>query len=122
VPSASSDSDLELQTLEQIDKSIQEIRDLSKSSFTGAALLMAWATFEALARNLLIDRFQKPQTPARLVKILAGEGYITPTEADQLRELAQKRNKLVHGQLVVEIEEGDLRNFLKILGELQQAI
>lgn len=66
-----------------------------------AALLTAWAAFEAAARSLLPTKFGKAQTPARLLEALAFEGYITPDEADVLRQISTIRNEVAHGRLDV---------------------
>jgi uncharacterized protein YutE (UPF0331/DUF86 family) len=55
------------------------------------------------------------------VEVLAGEGYITPTEADRLRQLAKVRNQLIHGDLRAKATSRDIRSFaatLKTLLEL----
>lgn len=46
------------------------------------------------------------------------EGYITPSEADLLRGLAEKRNQLIHGELQTHASKAELRNFTKTLGDL----
>lgn len=79
------------------------------------ALLMSWATLEALGRTLLPERLVRPQTPGRLVEVLATDGYVTPSEADRLRELARVRNRLIHGGLQVKIASKDIKAFRGIL-------
>jgi len=83
-----------------------------------AALLMCWATFEAIGRSLFPRRFTRPQTPERLVEVLATDGYLLPTEADRLRYLAKIRNKLAHGELDLPIELADLETFNTVLQTL----
>lgn len=119
VPQRGSGEELEIQTPEQIAASISDVRELAAGRFSGAALLLAWATFEALARALLIEDFRRPQTPGRLISVLAEKGYVTPTEADALEGLAKTRNKLVHGHLHVVVEESELSKFVKILETLE---
>lgn len=109
---------LATQRTETIRARIDEVKELRAKNFVGPALLLAWATFEALSRLLMSKEFARPQTPGRLVELLAREGYVTPTEADRLRELANKRNKLVHGELETSISDEELELFNSILDTL----
>jgi uncharacterized protein YutE (UPF0331/DUF86 family) len=79
---------------------------------------MAWATFEAIGRAILPAKLQRPQPPGRLTEVLAAEGYVTPTEADQLRHLAESRSQLIHGGLETSVPEADLRRFVEVLKTL----
>jgi len=99
-------------------QSITAIEELAAAGRTKPALLMAWATFEAIGRAILPDRLQRPQTPGRIVEVLAAEGQITPTEADHLRRLAESRNQLIHGGLETSVSEADLRRFVDVLKTL----
>jgi uncharacterized protein YutE (UPF0331/DUF86 family) len=82
------------------------------------ALLMAWATFEALGRTLMPEKFQRPQTPGRLIEVLAEGGQITPNEADILRRLARARNNLIHGGLQTVVTKKEMTSFVKALKNL----
>ena len=64
-------------------RALSEVKQIAAEGHIEPAMLMAWATFEALARALLTKQFGRPQTPGRLVQTLAAEGYLTPSEADQ---------------------------------------
>lgn len=101
-----------------IEKAIDDIYTLVATRSMKPALLMSWATFEALGRNILPEKFALAQTPGRLIEVLAGEGYITPDEADVLRRLALQRNALIHGGLDTTIEERDVIDFLGLLKNL----
>jgi len=96
-------------------KSVQEVLELKRSGHARAALILAWATLEALGRLLLPNQFRKPQTPARLIEVLASEGYLTPREADTLRTAIPIRNFAVHGGLDPVIDEELLASFIAIL-------
>lgn len=109
---------LAVQSSEQIAKSINEINSLVTSAHMGAALLLAWATFEATARFLMAQHFHRPQTPKRLINVLAEQGYVDPDQADILRALAIKRNELVHGQLHVAVTAREMSEFVAILEQL----
>jgi len=103
-----------------IDSSIESLEGLISSGQISAAVLMAWATFEALGRALSPDKFARPQTPARLIEVLAADGSVTPSEADLLRKLANSRNRLIHGTLNEKIDPAELTKFVAILKTLRQ--
>ena len=64
-----------------------------------AALLAAWAAFEAAARALSPEALGRPQPAARVIEALAGQGHITPDEADLVRHLSRMRAQIAHGRL-----------------------
>jgi hypothetical protein len=101
-----------------IKERLGEIKDLVSSGHPESSLLLGWATLEAIARGLELDRFERPQTPGRIVEVLAMEGHLTPSEADKLRVLAKKRNRLVHGELDVDVTETEMLTFSTILENL----
>jgi uncharacterized protein YutE (UPF0331/DUF86 family) len=101
-----------------IEQSIKAIEELIADDRTSPALLMAWATFEAIGRSILPDKLQRPQPPGRLTEVLAAEGYVTPTEADHLRRLAEDRSHLIHGGLETSVPEADLQRFVDVLKTL----
>lgn len=94
------------------------VRQLGTMGLSGPALLMAWATFESLARNREPSLFARPQTPGRLIEVFAAEGRVTPTDADVVRRLATLRNRLVHGDLEIAVSSADLQKFVEILESL----
>jgi uncharacterized protein YutE (UPF0331/DUF86 family) len=117
-------SALTKQPLDAIRTSTDEIQQLVDSGYYRAALLMAWSTFEAIARITMPSDFERPQSPGRLVQLLAQEGYVTPSEADILRRLAEKRNVLIHGNIQTDVTKADVEGLTQILRkliELQQA-
>ena len=105
-----------------IDASIREIQELHEKGQEQLALLRAWATLEALGRKLLPGKFERPQTPGRLVEVLAFEGNVTPTEAELLRNLANNRNRFIHGSLDVEVDPSELARFAETLKELRDQL
>lgn len=113
---------LDVQNEQAIQQRIDEIGELGFGGHNGPALLTAWATFEALARAVLTPQFERPQTPGRLVQVLAAEGYLTPAEADHVRPLAQKRNRLIHGDLEVQVSDDELEKFLRVLKTMLRQI
>jgi len=105
-----------------IEQSIKAIEELTAGGRTRPALLMAWAIFEAIGRAILPNRLQRPQTPGRLIEVLAAEGHVTPTEADHLRRMAENRNHLIHGGLETSVPEADLQRFIDVLKTLCNSI
>ncbi len=104
VPSAS--------TLEQM---LDSISKAEKQFGPVPVLLTAWSVFEAAARALKPSEFERPQPSARLVEIMASEGYLTPKEADQARALGQIRNRAAHGDLSVPITDDELEEFVGVV-------
>jgi REase_AHJR-like len=113
---------LPVQTPDVIRQGISEMRELVANGHFGPALLLGWAAFEASSRKLLSEQFRRPQTPGRLVAVLAGDGYLTPSEADALRGLAKKRNAFVHGELQAEIRAADVQELIAILETMVKMI
>jgi uncharacterized protein YutE (UPF0331/DUF86 family) len=108
------DTGVEVPTREATAETLRIAETLLQRGEVKPALLMAWAALEALGRSLLPQHFSRPQTPGRLVEVLASEGYVKPTQADVLRRLVAPRNTLIHGGLGVEINSAELTEFLAI--------
>lgn len=72
------------------------------------AFLMLWPVLEAAARILVPSATRRPQSPGRVVELLAAEGYVVPSDADVLRKSAALRNRLIHGDLDADVTP-DLR-------------
>jgi REase_AHJR-like len=119
---SNSSKPIEITSRQSIDQSIKAVEDLAVSGHTRPALLMGWATLEAIGRAMLPERFEKPQTPGRLIEVLATEGHITPNEADHVRRLVDDRNRLVHGALDMSVSEADLKQFIEVLKTLYKVI
>lgn len=86
-----------------------------------ASLLMMWAALEAVARNLFPSQTNRPQSPGRVVELLAGSGEITPSEAQLLRGLMQLRNRVIHGELDATVRLDDLTEMHRIVSQLAQS-
>jgi len=112
------DRALQTVSVSTIDASLTSMEELASSDRLQPALIMGWAILEAAGRALLPGKFGRPQPPANLVEVLAGEGHLTPSEADDLRKLAELRNQFIHGGLAVTIDLEDIQRFLLILKTL----
>jgi uncharacterized protein YutE (UPF0331/DUF86 family) len=106
------------QSDETISARLREISWLLDAGFVESAMLLSWAAFEAIGRKLMAKEFSRPQTPGRLVQVLAKEGYITPDEADVVRQLADMRTRFIHGELTIEANRPQVEAFLKMLSSL----
>ena len=113
---------LQAMTKEVVDTSVASVETLTSEGHISAALLIAWATFEALGRALIPEKFARPQSPARLIEVLATDGLITPSEADMLRKLANVRNQLIHGNLNPSVDRTELQKFIDVLKTLRAMI
>jgi Uncharacterized conserved protein len=102
----------------EINEHLSEIDELIAQKRLSAALLIAWATFEAIGRRISPTEFGRPQTPGRLVEVLARDGEIMPDEADLLRRLAELRNHLIHGVLHVAPNQEAIEQFAAVLKRL----
>jgi uncharacterized protein YutE (UPF0331/DUF86 family) len=117
-PDGTRDS-LPVMSREAIDTSLASIASLVSTDQLQAALLLAWATFEALGRAVAKGKLSRAQSPGRLIEVLASDGLVTPTEADTLRGLSKARNQLIHGRLDEDIQRSDLLRFTKTLSSLR---
>ena len=118
VTPTSSGTHLPVQSRQVIEGALEEIGRLQELSAFRAAFLLAWATFEAEGRASIAGRFDRPQSPGRLVEVLSQEGLLTPDDADQMRALSEKRNRLIHGDLGTEITAEDLQWLVSVLQQL----
>jgi hypothetical protein len=110
---------LPVQSRQVIDGAVDEIDRLRHSGALRAAFLLAWATFEAEGRASIERQFERPQTPGRLVQVLSQEGFLTPEDADRMRTLSDKRNRLIHGDLGVDVSSEDLQWLVSVLRQLR---
>lgn len=103
-----------------ISDSLTNLNGLIENKQFSAALLLGWATFEALSRTIMPKTFVRPQTPARLIQEMAMEGVVTPDQAKSLRALAEKRNELIHGDLTTRVSKSQTVRFVRILEDLKK--
>ncbi|MGX7705507.1 hypothetical protein [Methylobacterium sp. Gmos1] len=115
-------------TVEEVQSGITEVRVLDETGHGRAALVMGWATLEAIAR-LVMDRRgiepTGPVSPIQAVQVLVQEGYLDDDDARRLRALARTRNEIVHGGLGTPISREDVTGLIRDLeamaGTLRQA-
>ena len=107
--------DIAPQSAETVRASLKEVERLMDDGHDKAALLLSWAVFEAMGRLVVQDRFRKPQTPARLIEIMATEGILAYDEAQFLRTFYPVRNEIIHGGLDREVTRDDLQRLTQIM-------
>lgn len=112
VPPTTSQEALSIQSAAAISHRLTEMEQLLQGGHLAPAFVLGWAALEAAGRAILSDQFRRPQTPGRLVDVLAGRGHLTPSEADRIRVLARKRDMFVHGGLGEEISSQDVREMI----------
>jgi hypothetical protein len=103
-------------TPEQLRATFGEIQALMKGGHPAAALATAWATLESLARLASASsEARRPMgySPIQAIQTLAEEGYIENEAADRLREMANLRNAVVHGDLSVDVPVEQVEWLLK---------
>ncbi len=83
-----------------------------------AALLMSWATLEAIARILEPELAFRSLAALTVVDLLVSYGHVTQEEGQKLRILAMARNRLAHGQ----IDAAPARDDIRYLCDLEEAL
>ena len=103
--------------LESIIESLQSADDLLTKE-PRASLLLFWASLEATARNLFPNQTSRPQSPGRIIELLAGSGEVTPSEAQSLRQLMNLRNRLIHGELNAVVKPSEIKPMLQLVRQI----
>ena len=108
---------LAIATHQEIASHLSDARALAANGHTGVALLLAWSCLEALARTALGARMATPQRPGSVLETLAFEGFVSPSEADRIRPLIAKRDRLAHGDLSLLVGQLEIDDFISIIGD-----
>lgn len=96
-----------------LDEQMTKISQLAETHVQ-AAFILAWSVLEAAVREAgLIDHL--PGTSNRLISLLASEGYISGSSVSEFLELANLRNRIVHGQLDTEPSRANVRAVLDLV-------
>lgn len=83
-----------------------------------AAFLLGWAALEAAARHLYLDKFERAQSPGRIITTLAESGDLDQNEAKTLLGFSRIRNLLIHGQISRTVSADELKALLGIIQKL----
>ncbi|MCB8876097.1 hypothetical protein [Acidisoma silvae] len=113
-PGAPTEPDLTPESKESVTEIVRRLPYVFDQGGAVAALLTGWSAFEAAARRLMPEAFERPQPPARMLEALAFSGAITPDEADMLRNLARERNQAAHGKLDATITPKQLEQLITV--------
>ena len=113
-------------TWAQIQAAFAEIEALTTTGHASAALVIAWAALEALARLATTDdetRTAKSFTAMGAIQTLAEEGYLEHESAERLRKMVAVRNAVVHGDFSVDVApeqvDGMRRDLRTIAAEIE---
>lgn len=105
-------------SIQRIQEILADVGRLGEYAHGIPALLTLWGAFEASGRILVPEEFVKPQTPGRLLEVLATNGFVTPNEADVIRELVASRNRAIHGNLNISVTTEQLEGFRAVIETL----
>lgn len=90
--------------------------------------MQAWVSFEkrlADAASMLgVDTHGRPILPLQAAEVLAREGLISRIEQDEINQLRQTRNQVVHGVLNYKdtLNPGIVERLVSITNELQKRL
>jgi hypothetical protein len=87
----------------------------------GAALLLGWAAIEAIGRVLEPSLAEFSLGALAVVDLLVGYGHLTQEDGVALRALAQKRNRIAHGELEIAPSFEDILSLTDIAERLVRA-
>lgn len=107
-----------IQERKDIMSELSNVSSLISQQQNKSALILSWACFEATARLLHPSIFERAQTPRRVLDRMAQEGYLIPDDADFVRALVDKRNRIVHGDFKVEVSNDEVKKFFEVLHEV----
>lgn len=108
--------------IEEIQEKIDSLQRILTDSDVQSIFLMTWSVLEAVARLADGAEFANQQTAHSLVQRLAHLGYIGPSDADTLRTLLHKRNKLAHGGIDERIEPASVLTMFEIISKVIDSI
>lgn len=103
-----------------VERELAAVQALIDAGHIRAALVMAWAAFEAVARAQPIDDDEAPKhrTPLQVVERLAMYGFLEPDTARRLRACAKLRNAVVHGDFSVDVTAEAVARLMSAIRDL----
>jgi hypothetical protein len=104
-------------TSDDIQETLEKVRLVAESE-PRAALLMSWATLEAIARKLEPELASRSLSPRSLVDVLVSNGHLPQSETAKLRRLGDARNALAHGQINNSPKSADIQYLIDLAEEL----
>jgi hypothetical protein len=109
--------------LDEIVAKLGKADELAATSID-AALLLAWAGFEAAARRALLLRERslvRPTTSVALAKQLVHHGLLDQDELESLTPIAARRNAVAHGATASDVTPSDVERLTSLGRELLDA-
>jgi uncharacterized protein YutE (UPF0331/DUF86 family) len=116
-------AETELPAQKVLKEKLKDIDTLLGMGMLSNALVSLWIQIESWIRiksrlaNLPLDLLQ----PQRLINHLYSDGELSMNQMDQLKELIQLRNKVVHG-FDVKITEKELEEGIELLNEIISSV
>jgi uncharacterized protein YutE (UPF0331/DUF86 family) len=104
-------------TKQEIRSTLENARQLSVQD-TRAGLLLAWASLEAIGRQLEPDLATGSLSPRSLVDLLISTGHLPQGDGAFLRKTGDVRNAIAHGQLSLEPDSNDVRELIEVAERL----
>jgi len=105
-------------TQHQLQAAFDQIKALTNGGHHAAALLIAWAALESLARLANANSetgTSRAFSPLQAIQMLAEQGYLENEAADDLRRMVKLRNAVAHGDLSVDVQAAQIKSLLKQL-------
>lgn len=112
-------------TIADVTSGIDEARALDEMGHGRAALVMGWATLEAMARLAVSrsgDDLVRSLAPIQAVQVLVQQGYLGDDDARKLQHSARLRNEVVHGGVSTVIAPGDVSELLGTLESIASTL
>ncbi|WP_422927263.1 hypothetical protein [Singulisphaera sp. PoT] len=106
-------------SIDDIEKSFADARNLHDQGFLSQAVITAWAGFEASMRHRLRamgERAGWGSSPISMLNELFSNGILDGDDFNRLRNLSRVRNQIVHGFLSPLASEGGAVEFLAEIG------
>ncbi|HEY0837817.1 MAG TPA: hypothetical protein VGE72_28130 [Azospirillum sp.] len=102
----------------RVRKQFDEVADLSAQGHNRAAFILAWSLLEAALNSLAGESVNRARSVGQVVQWLAMSGYVGPDTERRLRELAELRNRIVHGDLGADATPQDVARVLEAIEEV----
>ena len=109
---------IEPPTRPQLEGLIAESERLVIENHPRAAMLLAWSALEAVARTRAVARglvTGRPLSPAGIVESLEMGGSIDHETGFDLRQTAQLRNRIAHGDLTAVVDPGSVESLIRCI-------
>ncbi|MDF2189841.1 hypothetical protein [Paraflavitalea sp. CAU 1676] len=106
--------------INNLDKLLKEIKELSKLKHYNAAFVLTWSYLESLSRQLLLNdkKNLKNRNPLTLIKTLFSFGYISLPELRTLENLFEIRNQVVHGYQSSDLDKNTVEKLVDIVDKI----